>query len=302
MKIDTLCFSSGGINGLMYISALKYLLDNNYIILNNIENYVGTSMGSIISFLLNIGYKPDELIDICLVLDFKKLQPEIDLEIIENEYGLDNGYGIIEQLESLCFNKLFIKNITFIELYNLTKKKLIINTTNFTNSKCTILNYINTPDLDIIKAIRMSCSIPVIYTPVLYNNCYYIDGALTKHILLDYCNPDTTLGFLINNKLENKINSILDIINGCILLTLNNNDYSKYKIINFNNKNISLINFDFDKEKILSIFNIGSDIAETFYLKELKDKIDKLKNEIEIKEINIIKTILDNIVNKIISN
>jgi len=131
MDIDTLCFSSGGIQGLSFISALEYLIDNKYIKQDNIKNYVGTSVGSILSFLLIIGYTPNELMTFFLNYDYKKLEPTIDLILIEEEYGLDNGQQIIELLSELCEKKLNVKELTFLELYNLTKKKLIINTNNF---------------------------------------------------------------------------------------------------------------------------------------------------------------------------
>jgi len=125
MEIDTLCFSSGGIQGLSFISGLKYLCDNNYINLDKITTYVGTSIGSILSFLLILGYTPDELITFFLNYDFKKLEPEIDLLIIEEKFGLDDGKRIIELLSFFCEKKFKLNDMTLYDLYILTKKKFI---------------------------------------------------------------------------------------------------------------------------------------------------------------------------------
>ena len=106
MEINTLCIGSGGIQGLMYISGLKYLIDNNFINLDKIENYYGTSIGSIICFIFLIGYKPNEIIEIILNLDYNNFEPEIDLLLIENNYGLDNGEKIINVIKNLLKKKI----------------------------------------------------------------------------------------------------------------------------------------------------------------------------------------------------
>ena len=59
--INTLCLSGGGIKGISYIGTLMYLESENYLDINNITTYVGTSSGSILSFFLNIGYSLKEL-------------------------------------------------------------------------------------------------------------------------------------------------------------------------------------------------------------------------------------------------
>ena len=55
MIYDTLCLSSGGIYGLSYIGALDYLINEKILNLNNIKNFAGTSIGSVILFFIIIG-------------------------------------------------------------------------------------------------------------------------------------------------------------------------------------------------------------------------------------------------------
>jgi hypothetical protein len=57
---DTLVLSGGSSKGIIILGALQYLIDN-YLI-SNIETYIGTSVGSIICYLLLIGYTPIEII------------------------------------------------------------------------------------------------------------------------------------------------------------------------------------------------------------------------------------------------
>ena len=79
--------------------------------------------------------------------------------------------------------KLNVNDITFIELYNITKKNLSMIGTNYTKGTEVCFNHINYPTLSVIKAIRISISVPLLFTPVLYNNDYYVDGAIYLHFL-----------------------------------------------------------------------------------------------------------------------
>ena len=56
IKYDTLCFSGGGMKGLIFFGVLKYLKDINFIDMNNITTFVGTSICSIIIFILSLGF------------------------------------------------------------------------------------------------------------------------------------------------------------------------------------------------------------------------------------------------------
>ena len=60
-EIDTICFSGGGTKGLVFVGAIKALVEKNVIDLSKINKYIGTSAGSIIALLLLIGYTPAEL-------------------------------------------------------------------------------------------------------------------------------------------------------------------------------------------------------------------------------------------------
>ena len=64
--IDTLCLGGGGIKALSYLGALDYLEEKEYIHVDKIKTFSGTSAGSIVSFLFNIGYSVKELIDFSL--------------------------------------------------------------------------------------------------------------------------------------------------------------------------------------------------------------------------------------------
>ena len=74
---DTICLSGGGLKGFAFVGALEYLHNKSYIDLNKINNFVGTSVGSILSYLLTLGYTVQEIIDFILDFNFKSLESDV---------------------------------------------------------------------------------------------------------------------------------------------------------------------------------------------------------------------------------
>ena len=115
--IKNLVISGGGIHGISFLGAIKYLDENN--ILNDIEQYVGTSAGSMISLLLLIGYKYQELYDFCLSFDMEKIVDNPNLDNFLNNHGFESSNKLIYVIKRLLENKNISDTITFKELYEL---------------------------------------------------------------------------------------------------------------------------------------------------------------------------------------
>jgi NTE family protein len=279
--INTLCFSSGSIYGFSFIGALKYLVDEEFINLDNIKILVGTSVGSIVAFLLAIEYTIDEIINFINNNDFTEIEPISDIENIFINYGLDYGTNIMNVIIRLLNDKLDIIDITFNELYNKTNKKLIIIGTNYTTGKEKIFSYENTPNMSIVTVIRISISIPFIFTPVLFENEYYIDGAITNSFALNLCDEKTTLGFNIINKNNYKLESIIDLIKNTlsILISKSTIDYNNYQIVNIKIE-LDINNFDMCNKHIQTLLNNGKYYAKEYLIFYYKNKIKKINNDI----------------------
>lgn len=288
--IDTLCLGGGGIKALSYLGALDYLEEKEYIHVDKIKTFSGTSAGSIVSFLFNIGYSVKELIDFSLQFDFTKFEPDINCNIFLGQYGIDTGDKIMTAIKTFLEDKYQIDDISFTELYNKTNIELNIVTTNYTLSKCEIFNYINTPDVSVLLAIRMSISIPFFYTPVEYNNCYYVDGGLTKNFPLIDFEPDRSLGLTIINKNENKLNSIQNYLNGLISITIDSISMNtikeakkyniKYNYIEICCKKRNPVDFKLDKETVSFFLEDGKNATKKYYKNfVIREVIDELINK-----------------------
>jgi hypothetical protein len=260
--LDTLCISGGGVNGISYIGALNYLITNNYIKMDNIKLLIGSSIGGLICTFLVLGYTMNEIIEFILNFDFGILEQNIDSDNIFINYGLCNNDNIKLVIEHFIKLKYDNVNITFIELYKLTNKKLIITGTNITDKKLEYFDYINTPHMQIIDALRITICVPLIFTPIKYNNKLYIDGAIASNVPINLCNKKTTLGIIGEYNIN--IESIISVFFSCITIALKSHiiieDYNLLEIKCISNS------FELKLDKILKtlMINSGIDSAKTF--------------------------------------
>ena len=253
IQFNTLSLSGGGIKGIVFLGALKYLDENN--LLNDINTFCGVSVGSIICFLLIIGYKYNDLYKFIMNLDIKKFI-NIDINLFIDKYGLNDGKDIINILKIFMKKKNIKENITFKELYELTNKELNISVSNISDKKVEYFNYKNYPNFEVLLSIRMSISIPLIFCPVIYNDKYYIDGSCLDDLI--YCkeNNDKSLYLYINN--DNKIINLETYFSNIINTLIYKKNINECKnLIIFNISNIDTFNFNITKEKIEELFNLG---------------------------------------------
>jgi len=188
MRINTLIFEGGGIKGLSYVGALKELEENNIIDLENIKYVGGTSAGAIVATLIASEHSTSDMHDILFNTNWGKFKDGRFMSNIFrliNQFGFYKGNYLEKFIESILYKKFNKKNVTFIELYQLTKKHLKIIGTNLSRSEIVYMDYILTPDMPIAKGVQISACIPIVFKPVKYANDLYIDGSLLKN--LDTC-------------------------------------------------------------------------------------------------------------------
>jgi NTE family protein len=199
------------------------------------------------------------------IIDLSKVK-KIDVQLFLNDFGLNSGDKLITILHKLLNSKKISSKITFLELYEKTKKTFIVTSVNINEQKLEYFSYTSHPNMEVIQAIRMSISIPFVFTPVLYNNCLYVDGGCIDNFPISYFseNIENVIGICVTESNTNKtkietlydyaINVICSILNGISTSVIKS--YEKY-IINIMLDSISFIDFDISNDNKIKLFNIG---------------------------------------------
>jgi len=298
MVYDTLCLSSGGIYGIAFIGALDYLIEEKILDLNSIKIYVGTSVGAFILFLIMLGNTIKDINRIIININFNKLNTNVQIDNILENFGINNGEKTMFIIKYCLKKKLKVDDITFNELYTKYNKKFTVIGTNFSKGVEEVFNHQNTPDMSVITAIRISISIPLIFMPVLYNNQYYVDGALTNMFPINHCNQETTIAINISYPDNFNINNIFDVLLNSIqivskTISCKNKCIIYDNIININPKNNyendSFFDLNITLEMKINLINIGREIT--------MKHVNNCKLHIKIICSSILNEIIDEIIN-----
>jgi len=280
-KLDELIICAGGVKCIYIIGCLNNLSKIHPLHLFNY--YTGCSAGSIICLLLNIGYNIDDIENI-ISIDLKTFQ-EVKITNLINYGGFDNGIKINNLFKAFLLNRNYDINITFNELYETTKKVLTFTTTNITTGKTEYHNYITQPNMPILLSLRMSINIPIVYTPIKYNDNYYVDGALLDSYPYNYHKNLKKIGIFLLQKndylfLKNKDSIFVNNIDDTLtylkqLLTImylnnlkNTNKKNKNTINIITEANVEIYDFNLDEANKKKMVNLRK-ISFNKYIKKI---------------------------------
>lgn len=231
-----LVISGGGIKGLTGLGSFKCILDNN--VVNKFEILAGSSVGAVICFLYNIGYDPKDVYEVMEEIDFTQLIKYIEPEIllVEPCFGISSPEPILYSIYSFMKKKNIDKNITFEQLYALTKTELIMTGTCLNDISLKYFSYRTTPDMQILKALRITISIPFIFRPYQYNGKLWVDGGVMNNFPIDLFNDrlNDVIGIYIDDVYESieEIEEIQDYfirVFRCVFRGLNYNKIELFK-------------------------------------------------------------------------
>ena len=246
--IKNLVLAGASVKGITYIGVLKALRELK--IFNNIENICGVSSGSIagLCFFLEMSYTSIEKI-VFEVMDYDNMVSgkNGDIMNILESYGIESGDNIMKIIGIILEKKTHNRKCTFRDLKKLyPKKKFIVVGTNLSNNKTEYFSIDTTPDMEVQQAIRISISLPLLFSRVMYNSDIYVDGGISSNFPMDYFKSDieNTLGVCISSlNCISDINSITNYFGRIIRILMDNTD--KYIIDRYRDNIIEIV-VDFD--------------------------------------------------------
>lgn len=284
-----ICFSGGGIKGAAHIGAIKALEEENLKF-----NYIsGTSSGSIIATLYAAGYSSDEMLKFFkkYAKKIKYVDPKNILILLINLFikrkivikGFNEG-TIIERLLNKELNKKNIKNISDI------KKELLIPSIDINTGEINVFiskenrakyldNIIYINNVNIGKAVRASCSYPVVFSPCKIDGKQLVDGGLRENVpwkLTKEKGADKVLSIIFDEE-KNKKNYCKNILE----VASNSLGILCHEISNYDLEGADyLLKIKTEKVQLLDYKKI-----DKLYLKgyeQTKNKIKEIKNKLNL--------------------
>ena len=186
MTIKHLILTGGGPIGFVEYGALKYLATTNIVNYNNIESIYSVSIGAFIGFIYILKLEWLWLDDFLIKRPWNKLV-HFSYTNLLYEKGIITRALVVNALEPLFLTKNIPLTITLLEFYNLTKIEFNIYACNFTTLQQKKFNHITTPNIMLVDALYVSLAVPLIFAPLIIEDCFYLDGALIHGCPINNC-------------------------------------------------------------------------------------------------------------------
>lgn len=281
--INTLILSGGGVKGIAYIGALKYLDElktkEDLKVDINIQEILGVSVGSIVGLLYILGYTYDELVDEIVSKNLSDLK-QFRIKNFLQRYGFDSGIRIVNWIETLIIGKGYSKDITFADIYTNFGINFRVVATNLNKYKTEVFDKNSSPSLRVIRAIRMSIGIPLVFTVTKYRSDCYVDGGLINNYpIKEYDSKlDNVLGLKLVTRgefhqIDESIDSFYTYLGSlitCYMVQKERETTLSYKYrdhtVGIETQSVtSSINFSLNEERKRNLIDIGYRAAKEYF-------------------------------------
>jgi NTE family protein len=240
-KIKHLVISGGSIWGLSAFGIIYQAISCGFLNTDDIVSIYGTSVGSVVGLIISLKIDHNIIKDFlinrpCEIL-YKKSMCSV-LEVFDRK-GLIQHNFFIDFFSPLLKSVDLEMNITMKELYDYNGIEFHIYVTELNSFKLVDISYKTHPDWEVLEAISASCSIPLLFSPLIKDNKCYIDGGFFLNYPISKCienveNRDEIFGILLGgdytiNSSINSESNIFDLLNVLLNRIINNIDYFSTK-------------------------------------------------------------------------
>jgi NTE family protein len=283
MPIKHLVISGGGPTLVQALGAIQHVEQQKFIDLSNIETIYGTSAGAILGTLICLKFDWETINDYIIKRPWHEVFP-INVQKIFDAYTKKGIFDIttVEKIFKPLFSaKDLALDINLQDFYNYSKIELHFFAFDINDFKIEDISYKTHPNISVITALQMTCSLPVLVAPVCIDNKCYIDGGIVCNYPLNKClelyNQDEILG--IKNQYDkndsNRVDSnstMLDFLMSFVFKMIQNMDTGDKQTV-IKNEIICKADFlsiDYLKTALYSIdvrkelFNSGTEFAKEF--------------------------------------
>lgn len=170
-----LALSGGAQLGFAHVAYLQTLQQLN--LLAQTKTFVGTSVGAVVAFLFTMGVPLMEIMRAFSDMSLGDLINLSHFEHLKENYGLDTGEWLIAHIMMTLHRHGLDPMITFQQLEDLRGYNLTVVATQFDTNSAIYFRSATHPHVPIIKAVRFSIGLPLLFTLATFEGHSYIDGA-----------------------------------------------------------------------------------------------------------------------------
>ena len=176
-KFGKVVLSGGGVKGLAELGALHYFFEKGLYDPQEVTTYAGTSIGSVISLLCICGFSPMEIFTRIYTTEyFFETEGQSFWTALQN-VGLLSIDSFTNKIQEMVVEKIG-QVPTLKDLYEKTKKELIVAAVDITDEKVVYFSHKSHPELSAVNAVKMSCNLPIIFQKIVYEGHTFVDGGL----------------------------------------------------------------------------------------------------------------------------
>ena len=265
-----LALSGGGVRCLAMIGVFSEL-NKRCIKINKISS---TSGGSICGLLYCLGLTEFEMLAIAYKIDWADIV-NFSIKDLFTTLGLSATDKLKEALYSALMHVNYSKNITLIELYDKCNILFEVSGYCLNTHQSVFFNYLTHPEMEVVQAVVLSSSVPILFQPTCINNQLYVDGGVNDNYPIQRFPKDdpNTIGIILESEYECDATENIDI--ATIMCTIISGMHNKLNdIAILHNKNNTIIikptcieSFDFgisDKD-IIELYSNGVNEAQEYF-------------------------------------
>lgn len=201
--IKHLVISGGGPVMIQSIAAIQELELNGFIKREYIESIYGVSAGAIVGVLYALCFDWETINDYVIKRPWHDVF-HIKVQNILDSYtkrGIFDSKTIVKCFKPLLDAKDVALDICLQDFYTLTKIDLHFFAFDMNQYQLEDISHSRYPKLPLLEAIQMTCAIPILLCPVMYEGKCFMDGGVASNYPLRYClerpgtKPEEILGF-----------------------------------------------------------------------------------------------------------
>jgi predicted acylesterase/phospholipase RssA len=187
--IKHLVFSGGGPSMIQTLGAIQHLEAKQFVQREKIQSIYGTSAGAIVGVLYALHFEWDTINEYIM----KRPWQEVFSFKIQNIFDAYSKKGVYDHSTiEKCFKPLLHAkdldlSVSLKEFYEYSKIELHVFAFEINQFQLVDISYKTHPELSLLKAIHMTCALPVLMTPICIGDQCFIDGGVLCNYPLKYC-------------------------------------------------------------------------------------------------------------------